>query len=79
MKTSTETCAAASREHAFGEAKAAERRLKCGRVILTIEKFDGVVIYHRVETEYLTERDLDRLMRERPQPAGKGEAEGRPS
>jgi len=42
-------------------------------MVLTIEKLGGVVVDHSVEVEYFTHTDLDRLMRQRPQPAGKGE------
>jgi len=69
----TDARPAASREAAYAEARAAEQRLRCGRVVLTIEKLGGVVIDHSVEVEYFTHTDLDRLMRQRPQPAGKGE------
>ena len=69
----TDTRPAASREAAYAEARAAEQRLRYGRMVLIIEKVGGVVIDHNVQIENFTHDDISRIMRQRPRPVGKGE------
>lgn len=57
-------------EQIVGDVKAAIRSIgPHGRVVLTVEKWDGAFV-HRVERSRLTEEDLDRLMRQVPRPKG---------
>ena len=49
-------------EQIVGDVKAALKSLgPHGRLVLTVEKFDGALV-HRVERSKLTEEDLARLM-----------------
>jgi hypothetical protein len=60
-------------QQAVGDYKAALKRIKHGRVTATADIFDGVVIGQTITTSNLTHADLERLIRERPKPAGRGE------
>ncbi|GAB4244925.1 MAG: hypothetical protein Kow00122_01490 [Thermoleophilia bacterium] len=57
---------------ALGDFRAALKRTVHRRVAITAEVIDGRVIGHAIEVSPLTEADLERIMRERPQPAGRG-------
>lgn len=56
----------AALEMAFGESKSKAKRMKHGRLVLVLEKVDGRVRDWWIDTNALTTRDVDRLMRERP-------------
>ena len=42
------------------------RRIQHGRIVLTVERFDGATVKHDIHVDHMTERDFDRMMRERP-------------
>lgn len=42
------------------------QRRKRGRVVCTVEILEGVCIGHRIEEDGMLERDVERLMCERP-------------
>ena len=52
------------------------RRRKRGRVVCTIEILEGVCISHRIEEDGMLERDVERLMCERPRPRVLGGKQG---
>lgn len=58
---------------AIKDLEARLRRRKYGRIILELELVGGVCTGHRITEEDTTDRDVDRLMRERPRkPHGTG-------
>jgi hypothetical protein len=60
-------------EQALDAIRARAQRLPRGRVIAVIERQDHVTVWHRVEVEQMTERDVERVMTEKPR---KREARG---
>lgn len=55
-------------EESFEEIRRRVRRIRTGRVFLELHRLDGVTVEHRVLEDRTTERDLERLMQQPPQP-----------
>jgi len=53
-------------EMAIGTAKSIVKRMVHGRMVLVVEKVDGRVMDWWADTDKLTTREVDRLMREKP-------------
>lgn len=58
-------------EEAFEETRRRVRRVPTGRVFLELHRLLGVTVEHRVDEDRITEQELERLMREPPQPKEK--------
>jgi hypothetical protein len=53
-------------EQAIGDARSRAKKLPNGMVTLVLCKLEGVVAYHRVKVDRLTEEEWERLMQEMP-------------